>query len=89
MHEILTVVHGTDILNVLIEYICTYVTYLLKIISISTASGLFIYLAIRSKASQIEDTSLIRFLSTSVDYRSEPSFLVCLGFPTRRGVLVC
>lgn len=40
MHEILTVVHGTDILNVLIAYICAYVTYLLKIISISTASGL-------------------------------------------------
>lgn len=40
MHEILTVVHGRDILNVLIAYICAYVTYLLKIISISTASGL-------------------------------------------------
>lgn len=49
----------------------------------------FIYFAIRSKVSQIEDTFLIHFLSTAVDCRSEPSFLVCLGFPSRRGVLVC
>lgn len=59
MHEILTVVHGTDILSILIVYTCVYVTYLLKNNFHLYSIRAFIYLAIRSKASQIEDTLYI------------------------------
>lgn len=80
-----------DILVILILYIYACITsYILDIVFISTHTGYqtFYLTCYQAKASQIGDKFLILFLPKLLDCWSEPSFLVCFGFP-KQSVLVC